>query len=41
MRTLRSAEALESAVTQALAAQGPTVIEAVVDPDHYVDTVYD
>jgi hypothetical protein len=26
---------------KALAADGPTVIEAVVDSDHYVDTVYD
>ena len=26
---------------QALSAKGPTVIEAVVDSDHYVDTVYD
>jgi len=25
----------------ALAAKGPTVIEAVVDSEHYVDTVYD
>jgi acetolactate synthase-1/2/3 large subunit len=38
---VRSAEALESAVQKALAAKGPTVIEAVVDSDHYVDTVYD
>jgi acetolactate synthase-1/2/3 large subunit len=38
---VRSADALERAVTQALAASGPTVIEAVVDSDHYVDTVYD
>ena len=30
-----------SAVTKALSAKGPTVIEAVVDSDHYVDTVYD
>jgi acetolactate synthase I/II/III large subunit len=36
-----SAAALEEAVRQALAADGPTVIEAVVDSDHYVDTVYD
>jgi len=28
-------------VTAALLADGPTVIEAVVDSDHYVDTVYD
>ena len=38
---VRSAEALEAAVKTALAARGPTVIEAVVDSDHYVDTVYD
>jgi acetolactate synthase-1/2/3 large subunit len=36
-----SADALESAVRNALAATGPSVIEAVVDSDHYVDTVYD
>ena len=36
-----SADALEGAVAKALAANGPTVIEAVVDSDHYVDTVYD
>ena len=24
-----------------LSAKGPTVIEAVVDSDHYIDTVYD
>jgi acetolactate synthase I/II/III large subunit len=40
-RGVRSAAALEEAVTQALAARGPTVIEAVVDSEHYVDTVYD
>ena len=38
---VRSPDALEAAVTTALAAQGPTVIEAVVDSDHYIDTVYD
>ncbi len=38
---VRSADALRAAVTKALAADGPTVIEAVVDSDHYVDTVYD
>jgi acetolactate synthase-1/2/3 large subunit len=36
-----SADALAEAVRIALAAKGPTVIEAVVDSDHYVDTVYD
>jgi thiamine pyrophosphate-dependent acetolactate synthase large subunit-like protein len=40
-RAARSADALEAAVTTALAAEGPTVIEAVVDSEHYVDTVYD
>jgi acetolactate synthase-1/2/3 large subunit len=38
---VRSADALEAAVTAALAAQGPTVIEAVVDSEHYIDTIYD
>ena len=38
---VRSAAALEAAVAKALAADGPTVIEAVVDSDHYVETVYD
>jgi len=36
-----SPDALEAAVKAALAADGPTVIEAVVDSDHYVETVYD
>jgi len=40
-RGVRSAEALTAAVTAALAADGPTVIEAVVDSDHYLETVYD
>ncbi len=35
------ADALKQALRQALAATGPTVIEAVVDSEHYVDTVYD
>ena len=38
---VRSAYALEDTVKKALAAKGPTVIEAVVDSEHYVDTVYD
>jgi acetolactate synthase-1/2/3 large subunit len=38
---VRSADALAAAVTAALGADGPMVIEAVVDSDHYVDTVYD
>jgi acetolactate synthase I/II/III large subunit len=40
-RGVRSAADLEAAVRQALAADGPTVIEAVVDSEHYIDTVYD
>jgi acetolactate synthase-1/2/3 large subunit len=38
---VRDAEALEAKVKTALAADGPTVIEAVVDSEHYLDTVYD
>jgi thiamine pyrophosphate-dependent acetolactate synthase large subunit-like protein len=38
---VRSADALEVAVKTALNAKGPTVIEAVIDSEHYVDTVYD
>jgi acetolactate synthase-1/2/3 large subunit len=38
---VRGADALEDAVKKALAAKGPTVIEAVVDSEHYVETVYD
>ena len=38
---VRSADALEATVTSALSANGPTVIEAVVDSDHYIETVYD
>ena len=38
---VRSAAALEDAVRGALRALGPQVIEAVVDSEHYVDTVYD
>jgi acetolactate synthase I/II/III large subunit len=40
-RGVHSAADLEAAVRQALAADGPTVIEAVVDSEHYIDTVYD
>jgi acetolactate synthase-1/2/3 large subunit len=36
-----SPEALEAAVKTALAAAGPMVIEAVVDSEHYLETVYD
>jgi acetolactate synthase I/II/III large subunit len=38
---VHSADTLEQAVTAALAANGPTVIEAVVDSEHYLETVYD
>jgi acetolactate synthase-1/2/3 large subunit len=38
---VRGAQALEDAVSAALAASGPTVIEAIVDSEHYLDTVYD
>jgi acetolactate synthase I/II/III large subunit len=38
---VRDATALEEAVKAALDAHGPTVIEAVVDSEHYLDTVYD
>ena len=36
-----SAEELRRAVKDALAADHPTVIEATVDPSHYLQTVYD
>jgi acetolactate synthase I/II/III large subunit len=36
-----SATALRDAVAAALAADGPTVIEAVIDSAHYMDTVFD
>ncbi len=36
-----SADELEDAVRRALAADGPTVIEAVVDSSHYMETVFD
>jgi acetolactate synthase I/II/III large subunit len=38
---VRSSDALEAAVRNGLAADGPTVIEAVVDSEHYLETVYD
>jgi acetolactate synthase I/II/III large subunit len=38
---VRDAQGLEDAVKAALVAHGPTVIEAVVDSEHYLDTVYD
>ena len=37
----RSATELARALTKALAADHPTVIEAKVNPSHYLDTVYD
>jgi thiamine pyrophosphate-dependent acetolactate synthase large subunit-like protein len=38
---VRSAAELECELTKALGADGPTVIEALVDPAHYSVTVYD
>jgi acetolactate synthase-1/2/3 large subunit len=38
---VRSPAELEQAVGKALTASGPTVIEAVVDSEHYLETVYD
>ena len=38
---VRDAAALKLALEQALKADGPTVIEAVVDAAHYMDTVFD
>jgi thiamine pyrophosphate-dependent acetolactate synthase large subunit-like protein len=38
---VHGAGALEFAVKNALKAGGPTVIEAIVDSEHYVETVYD
>ena len=38
---VRTPEALEYELRKALAANGPTVIEAIVDPSHYSETVYD
>ena len=37
----RTAGELEDALRAALGASGPTVIEAVIDSEHYIDTVYD
>jgi acetolactate synthase-1/2/3 large subunit len=37
----RDAAALDKALRDAFRADGPTVIEAVVDPGHYLETVYD
>lgn len=38
---VRNGEALRAALGAALQAKGPTVIEAVVDSDHYSETVFD
>jgi acetolactate synthase-1/2/3 large subunit len=38
---VRDAAALERELAKALRAAGPTVIEAVVDPAHYSETIYD
>jgi len=38
---VRDGEGLAKALHAALQARGPTVIEAVVDPAHYAETVYD
>jgi acetolactate synthase-1/2/3 large subunit len=38
---VRGADELERELKKAFAANGPTVIEAVVDPAHYKQTVYD
>jgi thiamine pyrophosphate-dependent acetolactate synthase large subunit-like protein len=37
----RTPEELAKALREALAADGPTVIEAFVDPSPYLETVYD
>lgn len=38
---VRSSDGLEAAVKRAFDVQGPTVIEAVVDSEHYTETVFD
>jgi acetolactate synthase-1/2/3 large subunit len=38
---VRDGESLERELRKALAASGPTVIEAAVDPAHYTETVFD
>ena len=40
-RGVRDTGAPAAAVTQTHVAEGPTVIEAAVDSDHGIDTVYD
>ena len=38
---VQTADALEAALASAFQSKGPTVIEALVDAAHYLDTVYD
>jgi len=38
---VRNGAALRAALKAALAADGPTVIEAIVNADHYMETVFD
>jgi acetolactate synthase-1/2/3 large subunit len=38
---VRTADALAKALREALAADGPTIVHARVDPSHYLETVYD
>jgi thiamine pyrophosphate-dependent acetolactate synthase large subunit-like protein len=38
---VRTAAELERALSEAMRSQGPTIVEAFVDPAHYSDTVYD
>jgi acetolactate synthase-1/2/3 large subunit len=40
-RLAENADALAAALAEALKAQGPTIIETMVDPSHYSETVYD
>jgi acetolactate synthase-1/2/3 large subunit len=37
----RDGNTLRAALSDALQAEGPTVIEAVVDPEHYFETIFD
>ena len=38
---VRSSEGLNAAINKAFKTKGPTVIEAIVDSDHYIETVFD
>ena len=38
---VRDGGGLKTALSQALAASGPTIIEAIVDADHFMETVFD